>query len=355
MRACVVVLVVGSACSGEPPNSATTTTAVPPDPGATDCKLVLDDPARARERLSARYPRDAVQVAQTIERCIAPTGDECERYAKIVHAIPAMMGSAFEPPDSSKTLDICRHWMTPEMRRCGFPSYSVAHQAECAQLVERMRNATISEIPITPRAPATAVSQTAPPDDGPVLGVEPNQMTLTTGPHDHRVVSRHTGTFDFMWLETQLTTCHARLPDRADLTINSAPGVRYKDVIHAMDVALKVGLSDVGLDSGDPTPADDRGRVQQTPRRGGPDALNDAPVLVVTKGELTFEGKRVATVAEVRSGTGVIAPLAHALAPAKSPQWILQADESTDMNVITRAIFTFKRAGYDSVMFAVKR
>jgi hypothetical protein len=74
MHRIAVVLVVAACSKGKP----------------DDCAVVRDTPAQAMAELSKRYPNNPVKVAQTIETCVAPSGDECERIAKIVMAIPAL-------------------------------------------------------------------------------------------------------------------------------------------------------------------------------------------------------------------------------------------------------------------------
>ncbi len=315
-----------------------------------DCKLVLDDPAQAMVRVTERYPGDPVKVAQTIERCIAPTGDECERVDKIVHAIPSMMGSAGQLPASITSLEICRRMMTPEMRRCMLPSYALAHQDECTRLREQMAKTAITQLPITPR---TRRITGAPACDVPDLAMERGRMTLVSGPPAHRVTTRHDGTPDFAWLEARLTAEKTAHPECGAVEITGGRGVRYADVITAMDVSLKVGLMDVGLDTGDDL-SSPPGQEPPARPRSGTEALRNAPVVIITKDELIFGSSRIAGVAEVAAGADFIEPLARALPPAVDHMAILQADEATDMIVIVRAVRTLKRAGYNNVLFAVK-
>jgi biopolymer transport protein ExbD len=79
------------------------------------------------------------------------------------------------------------------------------------------------------------------------------------------------------------------------------------------------------------------------------------PVLVLTRAELSLAGTVVATLAELTRGSGRIAALERALPqPPAAPTIVLQADERTDMAVITRVIETARNAGYTHVLFAVK-
>lgn len=117
-------------------------------PADEDCVLIERDPATAPAALSKKYPGQAVKVAETIERCIAPDGDSCQRLAKIVKAIPSMMPGA-ETPENTE--EICRG-MPVEMQRCMLPSYILAHQPECAKVMDTIRNTAIDKIDITPRS-----------------------------------------------------------------------------------------------------------------------------------------------------------------------------------------------------------
>ena len=123
------------------------------------------------------------------------------------------------------------------------------------------------------------------------------------------------------------------------------------------------------------------------------DTLQQAPVIIVTKGEITYQGQLVATVESVLRddsptfkidalferldaaskkikedvGLGKLPKdLAKACEEAKQnirPQpgkicpdglAILQADESTDARLINKIVNTSKAAGFDNLLFAVK-
>jgi len=123
------------------------------------------------------------------------------------------------------------------------------------------------------------------------------------------------------------------------------------------------------------------------------DTLQQAPVIIVTKNEITYQGQLVATVDSVLRddsptfkidalferldaaskkikedvGMGKLAKdLAKACEDAKQnirPQpgkicpdglAILQADESTDARLINKIVNTAKAAGFDNLLFAVK-
>ncbi|HTL39138.1 MAG TPA: biopolymer transporter ExbD [Kofleriaceae bacterium] len=123
------------------------------------------------------------------------------------------------------------------------------------------------------------------------------------------------------------------------------------------------------------------------------DTLQQAPVIIVTKGEITYQGQLVATVESVMRddsptfkidalyerldaaakkikedvGLGKLPKdLAKACEEAKQnirptpghicPDGlaILQADESTDVRLINKIVNTAKAAGFDNLLFAVK-
>lgn len=123
------------------------------------------------------------------------------------------------------------------------------------------------------------------------------------------------------------------------------------------------------------------------------DTLQEAPVIIVSKSEITYQGQLVATVESVlrddsptfkidalferldaaskkikeEVGMGKVAKdLAKACEEAKQgirPQpgricpdglAILQADETTDVRLINKIVNTAKAAGFDNLLFAVK-
>jgi biopolymer transport protein ExbD len=130
------------------------------------------------------------------------------------------------------------------------------------------------------------------------------------------------------------------------------------------------------------------------------ETLQQAPVIIVTKSEITYQGQLVATVEsvlrddsptfkidalferldaaakkikvdvdnEVNGGRGTLAPdslkacqeLKAGNRPARGkaicPEGlaILQADESTDVRLINKIVNTAKAAGFDNLLFAVK-
>jgi biopolymer transport protein ExbD len=123
------------------------------------------------------------------------------------------------------------------------------------------------------------------------------------------------------------------------------------------------------------------------------DTLQQAPVIIVTKGEITFQGQLIASVDQVlkddsptfkidalyerldseskkiKENVGLgrlpkdlqkscedakqnIRPLPGKICPDGLA--ILQADESTDVRLINKIVNTAKAAGFDNLLFAVK-
>ena len=358
-------------------------------PVVDDCKIVLGDPANAVAEIGKRYPEDPVKRALVIEGCLAPDGEECDRLARIFHAIPAMMPAATGPAAARSEADdrtVCLD-MPAEMRRCMRTSYVLGHQAECQRIVEGIKAAAV--------APQKLPRRSEPCNGGRIVGyLAPAGAWLATGPDARCFAARRGGALDTAWLEGELRQFTRRAcPPSVELA--GAAGVRYQDLIAAMDAAIKVGLVDVGLSapadspvsfaaadarrapphcpattlargSAASPPAPPRPRPDPTrplarlrdpiPRSPPPPRVNAAtPVLILTRAELIVAGAAVATVAELMRGGGVIAPLDQALphAPA-DPTIVLQADESSDMAVITRVVETANQAGYTNLLFAVK-
>jgi hypothetical protein len=90
--------------------------------GPADCDVVSKDPANAVAELSKKYPKDAVKVALTIENCVAPAGDICDRVAAMVKAIPAMTPGTSAPRSADEYAKTC-FASPPEMRKCFLASY----------------------------------------------------------------------------------------------------------------------------------------------------------------------------------------------------------------------------------------
>ena len=121
--------------------------------------------------------------------------------------------------------------------------------------------------------------------------------------------------------------------------------VPYQDVITMMDLAIKAGLLQTVIDTGEDVP-----RPRSPAPTSGTDALKNAPKIVVTRTELQVEG----TVVPISDD--VTAAVAAVLAKAKPAALvILQADGATTFRTIKQAINGARRAGFRDALFAVKR
>jgi biopolymer transport protein ExbD len=370
-----------------------------------DCKLVLGDLSHAPANVTARYPGEPVKVAETIERCVAPDGDDCERSAKVVAAIPAMMPGAKK--SGGDYVALCRS-SPPELRRCLLPSYIIAHAEDCANAIE---DTAFASLDIKPKGRTVDARE-------PVvlsLLVDLDGIWLARTSSTRCFAPRRTGSLDLDWLRTELMSL--RDPDSSAIEIAGKSAVPYQEIITVMDIAVQRGLIDAGLSEPDglgvsfagidrakalrhcdpsakPTPkagsdvapATAHGTSGMTDRRPetGSDApaktgngasvnaasdpldppparpkLAEGPVVQITRTEIAVvkgnDRTTVAPLAAVATGSGPITRLERAL-PANSTNGmaILQADQQTDMRVISRVVETLKHAGYDNVLFAVK-
>ena len=190
--------------------------------------------------------------------------------------------------------------------------------------------------------------------------------------------ARAAGAVDTAWLEGELRALRAaRHPDcGSSLELAADPDVQYQDVVTVMDVAIKVGFYDVGLSSpaelsitfaAGPAPAPRcpmppraaPAPVQPRPARSlllpARDRLQHAPIIIVTKTAISLGGKELLSVAAAAAGDGLIPGLTAALGTSTDGLVILQADQSIDARVINRIVTTAKAAGFDNLLFAVKK
>lgn len=320
---------------------------------SSDCEVVRTDPGTAAAKLTQKYPGAAVKVAEIIEGCVAPSGPPCERLAKIVAAIPGLM-PAGSPAVTAPTqvAEVCAG-MPPEMQRCMLPSYALAHLDECAKIREQITAGAISEIEIKPRAGAGPAGGSAPPCDELRIEITADQVTVRRDAV--KSLARTAGKTDTDALRALLAELAARCVGGA--TITSTDDVVYQEVIAIMDTALAAGFREIGLDApGAPTgqPADkpaDRARPASAS-----DNLSSAPVIVVTRKAISIANAEISTL-----DADTTEPVATALAKARAADpklphlAILQADESTSMRTIKQIIAGGRRAGFDDVLFAVKK
>ena len=347
-------------------------------PPSDDCKIVHDDPTHAMGLLSQRYPHDAVKVAEVIEGCVAPAGaDECERVAALVKAIPQMTPAlAPKPGTLTDPLALCRG-MPPEMRRCMLASYSLAHDVECAKVRQDLAGTALAQLDIQPKGSASGPDSCA----GSEIAIYVTKDGLWIG-NGQGIRGRcfspaKDGILDFGWLERQLH--HYDTADcKPAVELAADDDVSYQEVIHAMDVSVKLGLTNVGITDAkslpvmlggvpDGTPADCSNATLHvaaaTPQPhsvpsappSSQDRLKHAPVVIVTKTEIDVAGKLVVKLDDLGTGAGNITELASALPKAPPDAMaILQADQDTPMNVMDRVVQTLKASGYSNLLFAVK-
>jgi hypothetical protein len=276
-------------------------------------------------------------------------------------------------------------------------------------------------------------SGSASPSCGAEIVIDPTGVSIGTRAGACRA-ARVDGKPDLVWVEAQLRRLKWALADCTEAVVVAETGP-YHELIALMDVAVKTGFIDVGIgDTSDlqptmanahdaecklPPPPPEKPRttpvVQWEPKpvpRSPEEAralakqleegislppppdpketLQQAPVIIVTKTEVTYQGKLVTPVNAVIKDPRALEPLANLLrkadsimkrdlATGKAPAdvvkncedaergirpspgsicpiglAILQADESTDMRVINAVIHIGKATGFDNILFAVK-
>lgn len=355
-RRCTACLIIVAACGGK----------------QDDCAIVREAPAEAMAEINSRYPGQPVKVAETIERCIAPSGDECERIAKIVAAMPALAPQVPMPRPSDYAAT-CRE-APVALRRCLLPSYMLGHADECKRaMTEPMTTLDIKPMPKGRRAPGC--------DGFASVYVTGEGVWLATGrdAKSRCFAPRTSGALDVDWLARELRALKALECPASSIELAAAADVPYRDVIQAMDVSVQAGILDVGISppsdlavplaTADPKaaaadcPATVMTPQDRTPSKAvahapnGRDTLQTAPVVIVTKDHLSLrvDDKTIdiGSLADARSGPG-LAALTSALPPTRNGALILQAHENTPATVIDRIVAGARAAGYDNVLFAVK-
>lgn len=148
------------------------------------------------------------------------------------------------------------------------------------------------------------------------------------------------------------------LDDAAHTTVrisrHDSPSYEPSDEVKA--VRAKSGLTELGGDVADAHRPDAR-RIAPAPSgRSRCDALERAPVIVITKDELRVGDIHVASLAEATPTGDVIDALARALPAADDASMaILLADKSTDVVIVNRVVLTCRQAGYSNLLFATTR
>jgi biopolymer transport protein ExbD len=125
----------------------------------------------------------------------------------------------------------------------------------------------------------------------------------------------------------------------------------YQDVIAVMDALVQLGITDVAL--GNPKKPTDASSGSGSAAPTKPDLtgdLEDAPVLIITKTEVTFHGKLVGKPDDEALATKLAALLPK---DPKDPTFIIQADKDTAAKTINRVVTAAGNQGYN-VLFAVK-
>jgi biopolymer transport protein ExbD len=309
-------------------------------PSESDCRDVLDDPAHAVARLSTKYPQQAVKVATIVEDCVAPTGTPCERVAALAAKIPTMMSGAPALTDPLKT---CQE-SPPALQRCLLPSYVLAHADECKNALHEQSQVTSIDIKPGPPPPA---------DPGPPCAdahVYIEQDHLAYG-RDHRIDlhARKDDIMNFSGLESGLKRLATEC--RGVLLVHATPTVMYQDMISVMDIAHKVGLSEIQVDTG----SDAQMPPALPTSMSGTDNVAKAPVLVVTATDLTLDGQVIAHTKDKDVTAAVHDALAAKVPGVASPLVILQATAGTSARIVNQVVNAARSLGFNNVMFAVKQ
>jgi biopolymer transport protein ExbD len=360
--------------------------------GGNDCEIVSKDPEHAVAELSKKYPKDAVKVAKTIEDCVAPAGDECERVAAMVKAIPSMMPGTNAPRSAEDYAKTCVA-SPPEMRKCFLASYALAHDAECKKVMMDLAAASTM----------TGVMPDKACDGGSIaVFVTKAGVWIASGEgKDGRCFkgSKGGGALDVNGLQTELGQW-SKKDCKPAIVLAAENDVRYQDMITVMDVAVKVGLTEVAMapvgelpvkfEGAEPATAAEHcpaTTIQSSGSTGStaaghksvvsaadptaPTSMAKALIVVVTRDAIEVRGgeagsaatpplmvktTQVMTVASAAKGTGPLDALAKELPKAASPDvpLIVQADQQTSALVVSRVIETAKAAGYTNILFAVK-
>lgn len=297
--------------------------------------------------------------------------------------------------------------------------------------------------PATSPAPALAAPRSDASSCSVAIVIDAMGATIATAAGSCRAPRIH-GQLDVPWFEAELGSLRWAMPDCAVDALVVAETGPYHELINVMDIAMKEGIGDVnvgdksdvkfatdsasGLHCKQPAPppkkpaptretavARPSNSIASTiarplPRPPTPEQvarvlefrslpmpapttksdLLRAPVIVVTKTEVTFQGKVLASVDAVAKDANALKPLADVLrasadvtsrdhaagrlppdlmkaceeaAHGSRPEpgamcplglAILQADELTDMRVINAVLHTATSQGFDNLLFAVR-
>jgi biopolymer transport protein ExbD len=306
--------------------------------GSGDCEVILGEPGRAIAAMREKYKDDAVKVATVIEQCVAPSGTRCERVAALVEAIPDMAPLGL--PEVGDAKAACES-MPVGMQRCLVPSYVLANGAQCSAARAELAKTAIPVVPIEAAKPACPEVQ---------VQIGRDDVTFGRGGSTMSVV-RNGRAIDIEAVETGLRELAKDCI--GGVVVSADPATGYQDLITIMDLAMGAGFQDIGIDK----PGADRPALPPAGGGGAGTALAKAPVVVVSRTDVSLDGTRLGAVDD---GAAIEAAITAALAArtadpaAPSGALVIQADAAATYESIMKVITGARAAGYDDVVFAVK-
>ncbi|MBA3541144.1 MAG: hypothetical protein H0T79_16150 [Deltaproteobacteria bacterium] len=114
-------------------------------PPEIDCHALLADPGNALTKLTERES-DPSKIYAMLERCLAPSGDTCDRAAAGGAMMPSM---AISDGSAGGAADRAAQWkqyaadcrtLSPDKQQCLLLSYAITHP-ECGKVQEDFRRA----------------------------------------------------------------------------------------------------------------------------------------------------------------------------------------------------------------------
>jgi biopolymer transport protein ExbD len=191
--------------------------------------------------------------------------------------------------------------------------------------------------PAPAKTVARAIQDAAPVD---LKHCDKPNVDIDLGSNGVSVGSAHLdGDLDKDWLETTLRS-YTGSGCTPYVVIHAGLGVRYQDMVTAMDMSVKAGLPNVTVEG--------QGSAQQHPAAQRP--AEKAPIVIVSTTEITFGGKSLGATDQ----PATMVALAKVLPATSDGVMIIQADKDTDSSVINRLVETLAAHGFDNVLFAVK-
>ena len=242
--------------------------------------------------------------------------------------------------------------------------------------------------PVTDAAPEPRAAETQAATCPPLVVVVRKESVWIRDADKQGVIAACGGEIDRAAVQLRLCTVASSLPSHCTaIEVAADTGVAYRQLIDVMDAAITAGFPDVAVtdppslslqlrepaDPSDavtagcgapvapcpPRPAGGAAPAASGPLLGDRTGVEDAVVITVpADGSVLVNGKSVASAREAKTGDR-IEPLHRALrdraALGANRAAILQVDRSVDSRLLNRIIATAKAAGYDQLMFAVKR